>query len=82
VGEIGVGWVAEPEHWSALQPGDVLELGTSLVMFAGSGSHEGRRWLQVTRSGSDLEGHWADEPDPLVMVLRRRDVLVGEVIAQ
>lgn len=83
-GDVGTGWVAEPEHWSLLAPGDVLELGGCLVMVAAVGAHEGRRWLQTWVGGDDSAAtDWAFESgDPLAMVLRRRDVLVGEVIGQ
>jgi len=81
VGEIGTGWVAEPEHWSALTPGRVLELGKGLVMVTATGAHEGRRWLQVLDGATGQPDNlWADIPDPLAMVLVRRDVLAGQVI--
>lgn len=79
---LAVGWVAEPAHWSELRYGDVLELGPGLSMLADAGRHEGRAWLKVTSNGTTMDGIWAPDgvDDPLVMVLRRRDVLAGEVI--
>lgn len=82
MGDVGTGWVAQPEHWSALAPGAVLEHGTHLMTVFDKGVHEGRRWLKVTPNGGlTMHGWWAesDDPDPLAMVLVRRDVLVGEV---
>jgi len=82
MGDVGTGWVAQPEHWSALVPGAVLELGGVLALVVDVGAWEGRRWLKTSCTGNTTDGHWApvDDPDPLAMVLVRRDVLAGQVI--
>lgn len=83
---VGVAWAPEPVHWSEVKRGDVIEVGDRLAIVARTGVHEGRRWLStfdMDQAGVPTErGQWApdDDPDPLALVLVRRDALIGEVI--
>lgn len=95
MGEVGVGWVAEPVRWDEIRPGMVVQgggAGLAYVVLTGTATNEATAgpawWIQVARvqvgdpvEPVTLDYLWAATPDETLPVLVRRDVLAGEVIS-
>jgi len=80
VSEVGTGWVAEPVAWRDVVPGDTVELDDGTLGHVTGTGPDGDHWrIDVAQQYWTRSLH---EPAPgtVVPVLKRRDVLIGEVI--
>ncbi len=85
MGEVGVGWVAEPIEARHVAPPHVLQLQDGrLGMVTGVTADPSDGTLTITaRHGDQAPWTWGPiEPTRQIQVLVRRDVLAGEIVQE